>query len=123
MNEPNPAGWKPLSEQALFSLIECAEIVLDEGVLEFWKRIRIRPKKWSLSPIGDLGGGFWVVAVIGQKCVWFNDIEDGFNISEFDEFGIIRDYECNQTELSHLVLWLWSDFRTSLSKARGSIST
>ena len=44
-----------------------------------------------------------VVAVVGQECVWYNDIEEGFNISRFEEFGRIADYWCNQTELEHRV--------------------
>ena len=41
---------------------------------------------WASHPYGDLGGGFWVVALLGETVVWFNDIEDGFNRSHFCRF-------------------------------------
>ena len=48
-----------------------------------------------------MGGGFWVVAVADRECIWYNDIEDGFNVSRFDVSGLIADYWCNQSELQH----------------------
>ena len=68
-------------------------------IWRFWSRIKISPEKWNLSPWGDEGGGFWVVAVMGQECVYFNDIEDGFNISQYKFFGRIDNYYCDQIEL------------------------
>lgn len=92
-------AWEPTSKDELLAMIEVAEFSMGPPVLAFWKRIRVSPVKWQLSPWGDMGGGFWVVAVIGQGCVWYNDIEDGFNMSRFETFGRIAEYWCNQTEL------------------------
>lgn len=60
------------------------------------------PAKWHLSPWGDLGGGFWVVAVRDDRVLWYNDIEDGFNVSRFTETGTIpsTEYSCNQDDLA-----------------------
>ena len=98
--------WEPISEPDLTSLIAEAEDAmskLEPAVGAFWRLARIRPVKWHLSPWGDLGGGFWVVALIGQTCLWYNDIEDGFNVSRFEVPGRIADYWCNQAELQHCV--------------------
>lgn len=73
---------------------------VEPPIKRFWARVKIRPQKWNLSPWGDEGGGFWVVALIGQECIFYNDIEDGFNISRFSAFGCIDDYWCNQSELA-----------------------
>ena len=43
------------------------------------------------------------VAITGQECFWYNDIEDGFNVSRFEAFGTNADYWCNQTELEQRV--------------------
>ncbi|MEW8073348.1 MAG: hypothetical protein AB2765_11185 [Candidatus Thiodiazotropha endolucinida] len=43
--------------------------------------------------------GTKVVAIIGNTVIWINDIEKGFNRSNFKEFGIIEEYYCNQDEL------------------------
>lgn len=95
--------WKPLSQTALEGLIEVAEYAMEPEALALWELIRVPPEKWQLSPWGDLGGGFWVVAVLGKKCLWYNDIEDGFNLSPFEEWGCIAKYWCNQTTLSELM--------------------
>lgn len=96
-------SWKPISEARLLSLIAEGEAKLEPPVLGFWERVRVRLVKWQLSPWGDVGGGFWVVAVLGQECIWYNDIEDGFNVSRFEEFGRIADYNCGQAELDRCV--------------------
>ncbi len=87
---------------------------MDDPLQKFWERIRVRPVKWALPEIGDLGGGFWVVAVIGQKCIWFNDIEDGFNVSRFEDFGTISEYWCKQSELEGVLRWYFEDFKAAI---------
>ena len=91
--------WKPLSENKLMDMIDEAELFMSPGCRKFWDYIKINPQKWSLSPWGDEGGGFWVVAVIGNTCTYYNDIEDGFNFSSYKTFGQIDDYYCNQSDL------------------------
>ena len=90
---------EPLTRAELDELISQGEAAMDRPQREFWRRIRIQPEKWAQSPWGDEGGGFWVVAVIGQECIWYNDIEEGFNTSRFEQFGTIGQYWCNQDEL------------------------
>ncbi|MHA3772588.1 hypothetical protein ACXR0O_13715 [Verrucomicrobiota bacterium sgz303538] len=68
-----------------------------------WNLIAVKPRKWKQSPWGDDGGGFWVVALAGERCLYFNDIEDGFNWSRFSTYGTIDEYWCNQSELRHVV--------------------
>jgi hypothetical protein len=67
----------------------------------FFRRTSIAPAKWRLAPWGDQGGGFWAVAVYLDRVLWYNDIEDGFNVSRFESQGEIpRDeYWCNQDSL------------------------
>jgi len=68
-----------------------------------WSVIKVMPEKWRQSPYGDTGGGFWVVAVLGELVLWYNDIEEGFNISRHKNFNEIKDYWCNQDELEWAV--------------------
>jgi hypothetical protein len=100
--------WEPISEDDLVQLIRAAEskMLANPSLHRFWSRIKIMPEKWHLSPWGDEGGGFWVVAVFGQTCVYFNDIEDGFNTSRYRTFGQIDEYWCDQTELEFCILWI-----------------
>ena len=89
----------------MLSAIEAVETKMEPQLKALWSCIRIRPTKWSLPPWGNEGGGFWVVAVIGQHCIWYNDIEEGFNLSRFDSFGQIGEYLCNQDDLMQCLLW------------------
>jgi hypothetical protein len=111
--------WQPITEARLLADIEAAALAMEPQTLAVWNLLRIRPVKWRLSPWGDMGGGFWVVAIVGQECVWFNDIEDGFNISPFCEFGLIGDYRCSQLELCHCM----HHFVEVLQQAIGDVQT
>jgi hypothetical protein len=106
--------WEPITSDELDAMIEAAELDMEPPVLELWKTLRIRPAKWQLSPWGDLGGGFWVVAVIGDRCIWYNDIEDGFNISRYQAVGYILEYWCNQTELDRCIRGFLADLLQKL---------
>jgi hypothetical protein len=91
--------WEPISLNELYNEILKTEKDLNGELKNFWNLIKIVPVKWKEEEYGTLGGGFWVVAICGYKVVWYNDIEEGFNISEYKTFGKIEDYWCNQDEL------------------------
>jgi hypothetical protein len=93
--------WTPITETELNSQIADGESAMSPILRRLWDLIRIRPTKWRLSPWGDMGGGFWIVAILGERVIWFNDIEDGFNLSKYSELGVIAEYWCNQDELNH----------------------
>ena len=95
--------WSPALYGEIDDMIQQAEAQMEPAVRAFWDRIGIVPQKWQLPPWGDEGGGFWVVALLGQECIYFNDIEDGFNISRFDGLGIILEYGCEQDELIYCI--------------------
>jgi len=92
--------WKPISLTDLKNLILKGELELSDEQLNFWDLIKIEPEKWDEKDYGTEGGGFWVVAVLGRQVIWYNDIEDGFNISRYTKYGRIDEYQCNQVELN-----------------------
>jgi hypothetical protein len=98
--------WQPISEVDLWDRINEGLSAMTGPALTLWKTIRVPPVKWQLTPWGDAGGGFWVVGIIGMRVVWFNDIEDGFNISHYESPGTISEYWCNQDELNHTICQL-----------------
>lgn len=95
--------WQPLTEQELHDMLNSAWQRMSLAQRLLWKAIRIEPQKWALHPYGDLGGGFWAVALLGQTVVWFNDIEDGFNRSHYTNHGSIGTYWCNQDQLEQTI--------------------
>jgi hypothetical protein len=68
-------------------------VACSENVRAIYARTAITPEKWRQSPWGGGGGGFWVVAVSGENVLWYNDIEEGFNVSRFIAHGRIPDDE------------------------------
>jgi len=104
--------WQAISEDRLLSLLNEARMRMSWPERRFWDAISIPPHKWQQHPFGEFGGGFWVVAVVGPQVVWYNDIEDGFNRSRFQQFGTIPEdeYGCNQDVLElpirQLLSWI-----------------
>jgi hypothetical protein len=93
--------WKPISRAALDELVAKELLASTPEDRALFARAAVTPTKWQLSPWGDLGGGFWVVAVIDDRVLWYNDIEEGFNVSCFTTRGTIpsTEYWCNQDKL------------------------
>jgi hypothetical protein len=90
--------WEPISLTELENLILKQE--WERELSNFWVLIKVDPVKWIEETYGDVGNGFWVVAICGTNVVWYNDIEDGFNISSYTTFGVIDEYYCNQDSLT-----------------------
>ena len=95
--------WEPISEAELWDKINESYTRMNPEQRRLWEMIKIVPEKWTQHPWGDLGNGFWVVAIMGNTVIWFKDIEDGFNLSTYTEYRTIKDYSCNQGELEWTV--------------------
>jgi hypothetical protein len=104
--------WKPIELNELYDEILKTESDLNGDLLNFWQLIKIDPEKWSEPQFGNEGGGFWVVAICGRKVIWYNDIEEGFNISYYKEYGKMIGYYCNQDELRWSVTRLFNLIKT-----------
>ena len=99
-------SWSPITLEQLGIEIDSGEQEMSPELFQLWERIRVDFVKWQLSPWGDPGNGFWVVGIIGNQVLWYNDIEQGFNWSQHSIFGVIDEYWCNQDELHHSIYQL-----------------
>jgi hypothetical protein len=93
--------WRPLTRDELHSVLERELPGCSDEQRDYFKTVAFEPMKWRQSPYGDEGGGFWAIAADNHRVLWYNDIEDGFNVSSFTEWGTIpaNEYWCNQDEL------------------------
>jgi hypothetical protein len=94
-----PKMSKPIS---LADLVATIDKDLDDCMPELralYERSGICPEKWTCSQWGEHTGGFWAIAVLDNRVLWYNDIEEGFNVSPFSHWGEIGDYVCNQDQL------------------------
>jgi hypothetical protein len=103
MTEDDSYDWKPISEADLARIVDDETPRYNPVAERLWDAIRIPPRKWQLHPWGDLGGGFWVVAIYGRNVVWYNDIEEGFNTSPWSTPGVIDAYFCDQAHLRRVI--------------------
>ena len=98
--------WTPITIENLKNLILKGELELNDNQLNFWDLIKIKPEKWKEKEYGTEGGGFWVVAIFGREIIYYNDIEEGFNISTYKKYGEIDEYWCNQSDLNWTIIGL-----------------
>jgi hypothetical protein len=99
-------SWEPITFEELSFEISKREIDMESNLFDFWNKVKITPVKWSEDEYGKEGNGFWVVAKYKNFVLYYNDIEEGFNISEFESEGKIKEYCAEQDELRISVLKL-----------------
>lgn len=110
--------WSPILLKDLQDLIRQSEAEMDATERRLWRLVAIPFEKWALPPWGDLGGRFWVVGLIGRQAIWYNDIEGGFNVSQYETVGVISTYWCNQDELHHVIWQLRQQIGSGTQPAR-----
>lgn len=96
--------------QKLDDLIETSYWCMNESERSFWNQIKVKPQLWKASPSGINKYAFWVVGIFGQRVVWYNNIEEGFELSEYASIGTINEYQATQAELHSVVkrMYPWS---------------
>lgn len=95
--------WSPVTKQELVNEMEASRKRMSDTQGRFWKAVRIEPEKWQQHPFGDQGGGFWVVGLVGRSALWYNDIEEGFNLTRYSKWGQIDEYGAEQDQLEWLL--------------------
>ena len=91
--------WKSITLTELQEVLDSCLAKMSLEQRRVWERISIKPVKWAEHEYGK-GEGFWVVGIDGNRVVWYNDIEEGFNISKYSRLGKIDEYSAEQDELS-----------------------
>lgn len=99
-----PSEWEPISEAKIWDKINDAWPQLDFEQRRLWEMVRIMPQKWRHEASDIISGyhdrGSWVVAMIGQMILWYDDIEEGFRLSPWTRYGFIGgEYWTGETSL------------------------
>ncbi len=100
--------WKPISLERVYDKIIAGEANLRGAEQRLWELVKVEPSKWQEPSYGTRGGGFWVVGLMGNLVIWYNDIECGFNISKWSTYGTIDEYVCDQDELNECITKLYA---------------
>jgi hypothetical protein len=92
-----------MSQAEISEIISASISQMTRGQRQFFHAIRIYPEKWKAANGRDTEERFWVVGVIGQRVIWYNEIEEGFNVSPYQTYGAIEELWCNQDKLEWVV--------------------
>jgi hypothetical protein len=114
-------NWKPIPLEKMQKMLAQELASCTDEQRAYLQRVALpAPQKWQLTPWGDLGGGFWAVAVQRDRVLWYNDIEDGFNVSCFVQRGVIptAEYRCNDEDVQQALLRLAGETGHSLGPAQ-----
>lgn len=98
--------WEPITSEELSLEISKGEKEMSSENFQFWNEIKFTPTKWTEHEFGDEGRGFLAVAKYKNFVLYYNDIEEGFNISEFEKDREIKEYGAEQDELQFALIKL-----------------
>jgi hypothetical protein len=97
-----------INSDEILEIISETENLLQDELLRFWELIKIQPEKWSEEKYGKETDGFWVVGIYGKNVVWYNEIEEGFNISNYNNYGTIAKCTFEQYTLNQIIYQLYN---------------
>lgn len=119
------AEWQPISREELDGLVRHSMKRMYRDEKKLWQEIRMEPEKWR-EPVFAPQDAFWAVATHEGRVIWYNDIEEGFNVSPFTERGAIEEYGTEQLDLCDAVKKLLEKEdpprKQSPTEIRGSLS-
>ena len=92
-----------LSEDELSSLLEESDFLMEGLEKGFWRLIKLSvPEIWeNLDVHGD--EYLWVVAIIGNWCVYHTGSEQRFAITRYSQKGEVKPVERDQKSLERLM--------------------
>jgi len=99
--------WKPTTTEEVKSIIQRDLEKCDVEQRETFRRYAIEPYFTSIQRYGNLDTVV-VVARRENEVTYWEDVEEGFNVSLFAEDGRILEHCCNQDEL-RFALNAWID--------------
>lgn len=101
-----------MDEAQLWDLINDAWDRMSLPQKRLWEMVRVEPKRWKQMPYGIHDGGFWVVGIVGPIAIWFNDHEDGFQYTAYDQPGEISEYGSLQFDLEDILQHVLNELET-----------
>ncbi|NIK44720.1 hypothetical protein [Xanthomonas arboricola] len=97
--------WQPITVEELKALIAEQLIECSTDQHEIFERSKVTPYLASIARLGNTETVF-VVAKVGDVILYYEDVEEGFNISRLSPDGAIATPRCEQWELCHALVHL-----------------
>lgn len=68
-----------------------------------WNLIAIEPVRWRCDQYEEAEDP-WVIAVMGERCIYYNEVEEGWGWGGFSSWGVISAYHWEQYEIPQVVV-------------------
>jgi NADPH-dependent 7-cyano-7-deazaguanine reductase QueF-like protein len=98
-------NWKPATIEEVQQIVERDLANCSREQVTLFEKYRVQPR---LAPIVRSGNRESVVVVAqrGEEVIYWEDVEEGFEVSSVDSSGKILDPGCNQNDL-RIALSTW----------------
>jgi hypothetical protein len=95
-------SWKPITKEELEKELEsqCSQLSKEER--SYFNAIRVPLEPAKIERWGNLET-VYIVAKKGSTIIFYEDVEEGFEISKLDKKGIVSEYGVNQFTIQHIV--------------------
>lgn len=90
--------WKPATIEEVRQIVQRDLASCSHEQLSLFERYRIQPYVAPIVRSGNLESVV-VIAQRGQEVIYWEDIEEGFEVSPLDSNGRILETGCNQNDL------------------------
>jgi hypothetical protein len=91
-------GWHPATIEEVKKIVRADLADCDEEQIRAFKRYAVEPYVAPILRYGELEN-VAVVARKGDEVIYWEDVEEGFNLSPIAPNGRILEHWCNQDEL------------------------
>ncbi|HZS95675.1 MAG TPA: hypothetical protein VFA40_02750 [Terriglobales bacterium] len=106
--------WQRATVEYVKELVDGDLQDCDETQLALFERVAVEPYRAPITRYGNIDTVV-VVARNGDEVIYYEDVEEGFNVSPIGPEGMILEHWCNQDEL-RFALNYWIEGRTPSGK-------
>ncbi|MEZ5704451.1 MAG: hypothetical protein R3E56_03380 [Burkholderiaceae bacterium] len=99
--------WEPLTREDLQQELDKAVGMLHPGHRKKFEEISVVP--WQVEVTDRPGTFFWVVAEHEGQLLYYEDVEEGWEVEKRNETGGIDGRWANQFELKHVMFQLFGE--------------
>jgi hypothetical protein len=121
MFEDNNSEWRSATNAEVSEIVREDLVLCDPEQVAAYERYRVDPYRARIIRYGQLESVV-VVAQNGSEVIYWEDVEDGFNMSPISSDGQILEHWCNQDELG-FALNAWIEGRWWSGKIGPAAST
>lgn len=95
-------NWMPITKEELEREIEvqCSELSPEE--MSYFSSIRVPLESAKIDRRGSIEN-VYIVARQEQRIIFYEDVDEGFEIAKLNSQGVIDEYGANQFTIQHVI--------------------